>query len=396
MSLRVVHLTSSLSRRGSGVIRAILGLAAAQRDSGHYPSVLGVRDRYTAADMKPFGQLDIMAKPAWGPTGFGLSASLAAELLHLAPSLDVLHSHTLWSFPHWTAAWAARRGRRPLVIAPHGALDPWALARPRLRKRLAWVCFDRQALTRSACVHALSGGEAAAIRRLGVPSPIALIPNGIHLADYDMPPPRRVFTDVFPPARDRRLLLFLSRLHPKKGLLPLVAAWGEVARDHPDWLLVIAGPDENGFRAKLASLAEALDASAAILFTGALTGPLKLAALNAAEAIVLPSFSEGFTITLLEALACRRPILITPQCHFPEAFQAGAALAMPAPAAGDVVRGLRDLLALSDRERQEMGRKGRTLVERHYTWEIVAHKTVVLYHWLLGGGPRPEFVEPSP
>jgi glycosyltransferase involved in cell wall biosynthesis len=353
-----------------------------------------VKDRYTAIDMQPFGHLKIMAKPALGPTGFGFSPGLLAELLHLAPSLDVLHSHTLWSFPHWTAS-LAPRPCRPLVIAPHGALDPWALDRPRLRKRLAWVCFDKKALAKAGCLQALSGGEAAALRRLGLKAPIALLPNGIHPADYDHLPPPWVFTNAFPPARDRRILLFLSRLHLKKGLVHLLTAWAEVAKDHPEWLLVIAGPDDNGFQGKLLQMAETLGTTGSLLFTGPLDGPLKLAALNVAEALVLPSFSEGFTITLLEALACRRPILITPQCYFPEAIQAGAGVSIPAPTVPDTVRGLRDLLALSDRDRREMGRQGRALVEAHYTWEILAQKTVRLYHWLLGGGPRPAFVEPS-
>ncbi len=394
MSLKVLHLTTSLSRRGSGVIRAILGLTAGQRHLGHRAAVLGVKDRFTAIDMQPFHHLDIKAKQAVGPTGFGLSLSLMAELRHLAPSLDVLHSHTLWSFPHWLAG-LTTRPRRPLVIAPHGALDPWALARPRFRKRLAWTLFDKKALAKAACFQALSTGEVSALRRLDLPDPIALIPNGIHPGDYDNLPPRRLFTDVFPPARDRRLLLFLSRLHPKKGLLHLVAAWAEVAKDHPDWLLVIAGPDDSGFRSKLERMTKALGVTHSILITGPLTGPLKLAALNAAEALVLPSFSEGFTIALLEALACRRPILITPQCYFSEAIQAGAGLTIQSPTAAATARGLRDLLSLSETERRQMGRKGRALVEQHYTWEISAQKTVQLYHWLLGGGPHPDFVEPS-
>lgn len=392
MSLTIVHVTASLSRQGSGVIRAILGLGGAQRQLGQKTAILGVRDRYTNKDMAPFVQLNIKAKRPLGPPGFGCAPGLLRELLSLAGSSDVLHSHSMWTASHWAAGWAARRGRRPLVIAPHGALDPWALANPRLRKRLAWTLFDKKAMAGAACLQALSLGEVDALKGLGLPAPVALIPNGIHLRDYDRLPPRRLFTDAFPRARDRRLLLFLSRLHLKKGLLHLVEAWAQVAKDYPDWLLVLAGPDANGFRRQISRAVQDSGAASSLLFTGPLAGPLKLSALNAAAALVLPSFSEGFTLALLEALACRRPILVTPQCYFPEAIEAGAGLEIAAPTARATAIGLRTMLSLSDRERRDMGRRGRALVERRYTWDLAAQKTVVLYHWLLGGGAKPDFI----
>jgi glycosyltransferase involved in cell wall biosynthesis len=261
-----------------------------------------------------------------------------------------------------------------------------------VQKRLAWTLFDRSDLERAACLHAISGSEVQAMRRLGLRNPIALIPNGITLKDYGCLPSRGVFEEAFPQAKGRKVLLFLSRVHPKKGLLHLVQAWRRLASHHPDWLLIIAGPDEGGHRRVVEQAIHASGMAQSAMLTGALQGELKLAALAAAEALVLPSFSEGFPIVLLEALACRVPLLATRHCNFPEAMHAGAGIEIVSPTAPAAEGALREMLSLSQRERREMGRKGYALLEREHTWEVIARKTSQLYSWLLGGGSRPEFV----
>jgi glycosyltransferase involved in cell wall biosynthesis len=131
-----------------------------------------------------------------------------------------------------------------------------------------------------------------------------------------------------------------------------------------------------------------------VTLTGVLEGRDKLAALSAADAFALPSFSEGFSMAILEAMAARLPVLLTPGCNFPEAMHAGAAIEVQ-PTAADTQRGLRELLSMSDEQRRAMGERGRILVERHYTWTAVAAQMMELYRWMRGGGSPPAFVEPA-
>lgn len=392
MGHRIVHITASLSRRGSGVFSAILGLAQAQQRQGLKVTVTGQRDGQSDRDLGPYEYLDL--RPVWvlGSQRLGFSPALAAELARLAGETDIFHSHGLWMFPNWTAGWIARRSQKPLILAPHGTLDPWALTNPSLRKKLAWYLMDRRDVRQAGCLQALSRGEVNALRRLPFRVPIAHIPNGINLENYEPLPPRQAWANIFPDAAPYKMLLFLSRFHPKKGLMHLIEAWARLAPRYPDWLLVLSGPDDHNYRQEVEKAARDVGVTHRTLFTKALYGRQKLAALVAAEAVVLPSYSEGFTLVLLEALACRRPILITPQCYFPEAIAAGAGLEIAEPHAEAVKRALQDFLALSDKDRQEMGQKGRTLVESQYTWATMADRTTKVYDWLLGAGPRPSCV----
>ncbi len=393
MSLSIIHVTAGLSHKGFGVIRSVLGLAGAQGQLGHKVVVVGQKDPFTQTDMSSYPHLTIHSHRVLGPQRLGLSLSLLHDLQTLTQNLEIVHSHGLWMFPNWAAGMAARGGRRPLVISPRGFLDPWALAQHRWLKKILLSFLDGRDLRGAACINVLSTGELAALQLLNLRIPLALIPNGIDLALFADLPPAENFAAFFPQAQGRKIILFLSRLHPKKGLLELAQAWSRVAPDYPEWLLVIAGNQEqNAYLRQVACILQDKYCQGQTLCTGLLRGAQKLAALAAANAMILPSFSEGFPRSLLESLACRVPVLITPQCYFPEAIRAGAGIEISAPTVEATEIALRKMLSLSDQERREMGEQGRRLIEREYTWTNIAQKTIRLYEWLLGGGSPPEFV----
>ena len=182
----------------------------------------------------------------------------------------------------------------------------------------------------------------------------------------------------------------MGRLHKKKGLELLLRAWARLASQFTDWVLVVAGPDR-GFETTVRRLIQELGLVQSVILTGNLQGESKREALGAAEVFVLPSFSEGFSMAVLEAMACSLPVLLTPECNFPEAAASGAAVEVEATVRGTEA-GLRRLLSLGDTERQKMGRSARTLIAARYTWDRVAEQTMQLYCWLTGRGLRPEFV----
>jgi len=304
---------------------------------------------------------------------------------------DLLHVHGLWSSPNRAAA--RYRSQLPLVIAPHGMLDPWAFSHHRRRKLLLWLLYEQRCMQRSAALQALCVSEVDSFRQLGLRAPIALIPNGVTLPTEG----QSLESTGLPWAEglhpDSSVLLFLSRFHHKKGLQPLLQAWQSVCSDaeRTGWSLALVGYGDSGALHRQVAAAQAQGELPRLYVCPPVFGSQKEAVLRAASAFVLPSFSEGLPMAALEAMAFRLPCLLSRACNLPEAFSTGAAIeAEPDPAA--IAASLRRLFALSSAERMAMGAAGRNLVCQHFSWSRVAEQTLDLYRWILGGGPRPSCV----
>jgi glycosyltransferase involved in cell wall biosynthesis len=292
--------------------------------------------------------------------------------------------------PNSYASRIALAENKPTVITAHGALEPWALLNSGWKKKIVRRWFQFQDLKTASCIHVNSHNEMRGIRQLGLTQPVAVIPNGIHFPDFQDLPPKVEFTEAFPETKGKRLILFLGRIHPKKGTDLLVRAWGQLASRFPDAHLVIAGPDV-GLLEECKAIVHKFNIADRVTFTGNLQGRQKLQALSAADYFVLPSHSEGFSLAVIEAMACRLPVLFTPGCNFPEATAAGAAVEVSPTMAG-VADGLRHLLELTDDARAQMGNSGSRLIQDGYTWDVVAQRTLALYSWLCSGTDCPSFV----
>jgi glycosyltransferase involved in cell wall biosynthesis len=188
------------------------------------------------------------------------------------------------------------------------------------------------------------------------------------------------------------VLLFFGRVHVKKGLDLLAKALGCVGPGFPDLHLLVAGKDDGAWK-PFAERIETLGLSGRVTYIGHVGGELAREVWAAADAFILPSYSEGFSMAILEALACSLPCLITTACHFPELADAQGAIVVN-PEAGEVAQGLLGLLERTDEERRRLGQNGRRLVENEYTWDQQAHRLASVYKWLAGGGARPECVIP--
>jgi glycosyltransferase involved in cell wall biosynthesis len=303
---------------------------------------------------------------------------------------EVVHLHGLWQAQTRRGARAALAARVPYLVAAHGMAEPWALHHKRWKKRIYLALVESRNLRRAACLHALSRPEIGHVRSIAPWTPICFIPNGVDLGFFDNLPSRSVLENQFPELAGQFNLLFFGRLHVKKGLDLLASALGAVVPDHPELHLIVAGNDDGalpGFRDRIAHLGLA----GRVTYVGHVAGERAREVWAAADAFVLPSYSEGFSMAILEALACRLPSLITTACHFPEAAAARAAIAVP-PDVAQVTQGLRDLLDRTEDERVELGRSGRRLVEEQFTWDRQATRLAGVYNWLAGGGAPPENV----
>jgi glycosyltransferase involved in cell wall biosynthesis len=302
-----------------------------------------------------------------------------------------VHIHGLWQAQTRRGARAAITARVPYLVAAHGMAEPWALRHKYWKKRIYLALVEAANLRRAGCLHALSRPEIGHLRALAPRASIGFVPNGVDFARYQALPPRSELEAEHPELRGKFVLLFFARLHVKKGLDLLAEALRRIGPRGAEWHVLLAGTDE-GARAPFRSAMEQFGLADRVTYLGHVSGEGARRAWAAADAFVLPSYSEGFSMAILEAMACRLPCLITTACHFPEAAAEMAAIEVD-PSSDGVTRGLRDLLECSPRERAELGRNGRRLVERDYTWGRQADRLDAIYRWLADGGPPPDCVE---
>lgn len=392
-NLNVLHIASWLSRKGGGIPPVIWSIAREQRKLKASCNVIGLNDEYVQNDCAQIG-IPFAAASIVGPRSFGYSPDFRRLAKADSTRWQIVHNHGLWMYPGIAARQIARNARCPLVVSPHGMLEPWALNNSRWKKKFAGWLFENRNLRSADCLHALCAPEAANFRRYGLKKPIAIIPNGVTLDEIHPIPDRNAIVAWSPETKGKHRILFLSRLHPKKGLTNLLNAWAHLQNNFPDWVLVIAGSGAQEYEKELRTLADNLRIGKTTLFFGAVYGDQKREALAAADLFVLPSFSEGLSMATLEASAAGLPVLHTKECNFPQLTSAGAAIEVPTTVQG-VENGLRQLLVMSTEQRRAMGEKGLTLVKSSYTWTKIAAQMIDLYQWLRNEGPKPDCVYPS-
>jgi len=277
-----------------------------------------------------------------------------------------------WNYFFFTACRTAHRFHKPYVVYPQGNFDPWALALKKWRKRLWWALFDRKNLQRASAAVALTQKEFHQIRHMGYAGRIEVIPNGV-VPDYQAAMSRRDIEAQFPRLRNKRWLLFMARLHPKKGLDLLLPALADVVRQIPEVQLVIAGPDEDGYGRVVRRLISELNLEDAVCLIGMVTGRLKHGLLHQAEIFLLPSYSEGLSLGVLEAMACGLPVIITRNCQFPEVSENNSGIIIE----NDIKSLTNGILTLlqDDSLRKQCGVNAKRLVQERYTWKQIAIDT---------------------
>jgi len=274
-------------------------------------------------------------------------------------------------------------------------LAPWALRNSAWKKRLVRALWEDAAHRSAACFHVNSEAEHLTLRRHGLRNPICIIPNGIDLPASQNSEGSSLVSGLLSVARGRKLLLYLGRLHPKKNLVNLIRAWKEALNSHPStlnsWMLAIAGWDQGGHEAQLRKLTTDLRLLTSVIFLGPRFGADRDACYRACDAFVLPSLSEGLPMTVLEAWAYAKPVLMTPECNLAESFVAGAALQI-GTTSKEIAAGVKQLIEMSDDDRKAMGARGRALVAEKFSWPRVGQQMRTVYEWVLGGRTRPETV----
>ena len=387
-NLDVVHIIAGLHPKSGGPSRTVVQLADALASTGSVTvtllsqSLVGeptIRSNHPDVGwnmVESGSQLSLKL-------GVPVRRALLRHIIECKPSL--IHSHGLWlPVNHWVAR-AARRHGIPLLIHPRGMLETWALNYRGWKKRLALRLYQRRDLEAAALFFATAEQEADNIRRLGLRQPVAIIPNGVELPVLDQNGYRNQRLSL--PGTSRNAV-FMSRIHPKKGLLNLVEAWGRVRP--ADWRLRLAGPDEGGHLAEVMQRIRALGLEASVEYVGEVEGDTKAALFATADLFVLPSFSENFGVVVAEALAHEVPVITTRGTPWEGLVHHGCGW-WAEPTVDALAAALQQAMNMEPASLLAMGEKGREYA-REFDWSRLAQQTADVYCWVLGQGPMPECV----
>ena len=385
--MRILHVIATLDPKAGGPPAVALRLAAAQSLQGHEVTILAHADPEAAPrTLKSLEGIPGIAsvRLATLPPPASLSEKVRGQSVRAwmranLAGTQVLHLHGVWEAILRVAGECARARGIPYALVPHGMLDPWCMTRSlstRLKKGAALALGYRSLLDHAAFLHTLNADEELGMRPLGLRAPCEVIPNGVFLEEIGTLPASGTFHAQHPELEGEKFILFLSRVHFKKGLDFLIDAFAQVLAVHPRLRLVIAGPDDGALKPALAQ-AKARGIDTRVHAIGPVYGSAKYAAFVDADVFCLPSRQEGFSVAITEAMACRCPVVISRECHFPEvaAADAGRVVELSAQATS---AGLLEVLA-DDTARRDMGARGRELIVTTYTWPAIARRTERAY-----------------
>lgn len=380
LAISIAMVTGSLSRKAGGLFYSARIPVNRMAALGLSPTVYGVRDEFWEDAASEWNVQRITAYDPIGWARLGIAPRMIRDLKNAMH--DLVHLRGLWAFSSYAASRIRRTGV-PLLISPEGMLDPWALSQSSVKKRIALHIFEAENLRRARVLHALSQSEAGHIRDFGLRNPIAIIPNGV-----DLP--------LSLTSRDRahapRILLFLGRIHPKKGLAELIEAWAGALSIAPElrrtWQVHIAGWDDGGHEEGLRERVRRLGLEDTIIFLGSLYGEVKDRALRSASAFILPSHGEGLPISALEAAAYGLPLFLTRHCNLPEFIDGGVTVQIE-PDPSLLARELAAQLVLDYTLHEAAGAKAREIAAQRFSWSSIVDQYLLLYEWAAFGGAPP-------
>ncbi|MBD2343429.1 glycosyltransferase [Anabaena subtropica FACHB-260] len=319
--------------------------------------------------------------PCWHHDDLILSTSLIRWLYTNVREYDLVHTHTIFAPLIGIVQRICLARRVPYLAMPHGMLEPWALTYKAWKKRIYYALLEKKSLQSADAICTSTTNENKQLKLLKIQTPAFTIPNGIYHQEFAILPNPENFYQQFPKTRNKTIILFLGRIDPKKGLDLLAPAFSKIYRQFPQIHLVVAGPDNIGFLPTIKKHFTQANCLEAVTFTGMLTGKLKYECLAAADIYISPSYSEGFSMSILEGMAAGLPCIITTGCNFPEAAFAQAAHVVDINSEA-IANALNQCLS-NPKAAKAMGNRARDFIFQNYTWECAAENLLKVYQSIL-------------
>ncbi len=383
LPLRITHVQGIFSPEHGGPTYSLANYCRGQVERGHQVSVRVLEGYpHTSSAVRLAQPADFVACPVGFPSKLGASAALRRQLQQ-DQTPDIYHLHGVWLLAMHYGAQEARRRGTPYVVELMGAYETWARRQKWLQKWVSRKLFQDDLLRRAGCLHAGSLNEARDLRTLGFRTPIAVIPVGVDTSKIaEAAEVARADWTKHP------FLLYLARLHQKKGIELLLKVWAHESKRFPEHRLMIAGSGTPEYAERCQNLARELGIQGRCQWLGQVSEAEKSWLYRHADTYVLPTYSENFGNTVAEALAHGTPVVTTTQTPWTHLPQEGCGW-IAEPGVASLRAAVGPALEASSQEREGMGIKGRKLVERRYSLASVIEQMDRMYGWLLGGS-RPD------
>ena len=392
--MRVLHVIPSVSPALGGPTQVVLNLVKALRECGVDAEIATTNDNGTSLLDIPLNQCSEYEQvPVWFFPRFPqrlkeflFSASLTQWLWQHVQDYDIIEAHYLFSYAPTCAAAIARQCQVPYTVRTMGQLSPWALAQSPLRKQIYTHLIERHNLKRAAAIHCTSAGEVEDVRNFGIQTPTITLPLGVQ--PHACPQAKQKLHNAYGVASETPVVLFLSRLHYKKRPDLLLHALSQLSAQNYDFHLILAGGGDPDYLSYLTTLVASLDLQTRTSIPGFVMGGEKDLLLAGSDVFVLPSFSENFGIAVAEAMAAGLPVIVTPGVQISPEIAAEPAGLVVAGEVEPLVTAIAQLLTSADL-RHQLGKNGKRLVNRCYSWSAIAQSLTSVYTAIIKSQPLP-------
>lgn len=362
--MKIMQIVTSIDNESAGPSHSVPGLCEALQRNGCDVTL------YTLGEI-PNKKYNFKIKSypteSFPAKALGRSPKMFKALMEEASSFDLIHSHMLWMSPNYYAGFVALKYNLPLIIAPRGTLSKWAVSQSRLKKALVLAIGQKKALNAVDCFHATAESECNDIAEYGYSKVKCIVsPNGLQLPKF-----------VGERKGIKKRVVFMSRLHPKKGLDMLINGWSKLEQKFQDWELSIIGPLDSTYAVDMQKLSDALGCKK-VHFLGELKGSDKFNYLRDSSLFILPTHSENFGMVVAEALASEIPVICTKGAPWKklEDFNAGWWIDINEEA---IVQGLTKAMLLDENTLKKMGKNGRKWIEKDFSWDAIAVDLIKVY-----------------
>ncbi|MBQ6187229.1 MAG: glycosyltransferase [Prevotella sp.] len=297
--------------------------------------------------------------------------------------IQLIQIQSIWSLKYHQVAKIARELHIPYIVTPRGMLEPWSLSQKRIKKKIALWLYQKRDFNKATCIYTTAKSEADNIKRLNISSPCAIIPNSIDVEQY--------------PCRDnpeivKKRVLFLSRIHIKKGVEILLDAWRNINIEHKDWELIIAGNGDDNYIQSLKNRIIDYKIENCVKIIPPVFGKEKVELYQSSSLFILPSYSENFGMVIAEAMSCGVPVITTNNTPWEIVNNTNTGWCIPL-SVSHVEETLKKALSLKAEILYEMGQKASALVRNNFDYRIIAKKNLRLYDWIINKGEKPDFVD---
>lgn len=355
--MKVCIVTLSSSRKAGGLFYSVRHLSEIiSQQPGVELTVLTTEDQFTKEDISVWENLNLVTFKRTPNSKFGFSIGLLFFLLR--NNYDLIHLHGIWNFSSLAVFINHKIKRTPYIVSPRGMLDQWIFKKNRALKQIFWRLYEKNVIQNASLIHALSASEMESVLSLSVSDRVILSPNGVAATV----PNRRNWK------KPQKHIIFIGRIDKKKGLLELINAWSQIDILH-DWFLDIYGWGDDKYLEQVKN-AIGKHSKNNISYHGECYGVKKHEALLNADAFILPSYSEGLPMAVLEAWAYGLPTLLTAECNLPEGFSHGASKKIHLDPQ-KLLEELKLFFLTTDEGLEEMSIAAQKLVEENYLWNKI-------------------------